>query len=292
MKTGLFIALLLMCMMFVSVQKVRADDCKTVWVPDPPPNGSFRTVCAGGSGGGEETPPSRSCIPGTTIVVSEYAPNPADPSVCHLVEMLIDVCTGEILWADVDYDQSLPCQLTADETDSNPCTVIEVRGDGIHCISRWYVEAQVGFPEAFLDARPYPATLVRWPTGVRCGGQSLASDSGTLDYVAYGGGSEGNPSVGDWRDLSLTLRLEPAGPLFLTLPHVGSLALPDVGASGQPVSFQWEVSSHPAVGGGILAGNVSNLDGLPPDIPLFEGRAQSPYRLFWRLTYEEYDSHR
>jgi hypothetical protein len=43
----------------------------------------------------------------------------------------------------------------------------------------------------------------------------------------------------------------------------------------------------------VLAGEVPGLaelpdDVLPDDIPLFVGQARSPYRLFWRLSYEEY----
>jgi hypothetical protein len=94
--------------------------------------------------------------------------------------------------------------------------------------------------------------------------------------------------VGDWRDLKLTLTLNAAGPLYLNLPQVGTLALPNVGASGQPVIFHWELPSHPDAGGSVLAGSVAGLESLPPDMPLFAGSAHSPYRLFWKLIYEKY----
>ena len=120
------------------------------------------------------------------------------------------------------------------------------------------------------------------------GGLHPASGSGTYDYVPYGGGSPNDPDLGDWRDLRLTLTLRPAGPMFFAMPQVGMLTLPDVGSTGPPFLIQWELPSHPEAGGGVLAGSVAGLEELPPDIPLFTGSAYSPYRLFWRLTYERY----
>ena len=108
MKTkSLLVVLLLACMLFFPTQKVQADECTTVWVPDPPQNGSFKTVCSGGSSGGGDNPPSSGCTPGTTIMVSEYVPYPLDPAICRLVVTQIDICTGEILWVGVDYDQDI-----------------------------------------------------------------------------------------------------------------------------------------------------------------------------------------
>jgi hypothetical protein len=76
--------------------------------------------------------------------------------------------------------------------------------------------------------------------------------------------------------------------MFFNMPQIGTMALPDVGADGQPSWIQWELPSHPEAGGSVLAGSVSGLGELPADIPLFAGSAYSPYRLFWRLTYERY----
>jgi hypothetical protein len=76
--------------------------------------------------------------------------------------------------------------------------------------------------------------------------------------------------------------------MYFTMPLIGELVLFDEGDTAQPITFQWELPSHPEAGGGVLAGDVSGLDELPDDIPLFKGSANSPYRLFWRLTYEEY----
>jgi len=158
---------------------------------------------------------------------------------------------------------------------------------GITCANtEWYINARVNFPITFLDLRPYPATLVRWPTAARCGGLPSSSGQGTYPYVAYGGGSPGNPQPGDWRNLVLTLTLNPAGPMFFSMPHIGEMMLQPVGPTGSPEIFRWELPSHPAAGGGPLAGSVG-LGELPGDMPLFVGEAKSPYRLFWRFTYEE-----
>jgi hypothetical protein len=76
--------------------------------------------------------------------------------------------------------------------------------------------------------------------------------------------------------------------MFFAMPQIGTLALPDVGADGQPSLIQWELPSHPEAGGSVLAGSVAGLGELPADMPLFAGSAYSPYRLFWHLTYERY----
>jgi hypothetical protein len=136
--------------------------------------------------------------------------------------------------------------------------------------------------------RPFPATLVHWPTAIRNGGTPPASGSGRQDY--YGSGSPGNPNVGDLSDITLTLTLNPAGPLVVQLPHIGSLALADRGASGAPWIIHWEVPSHPAAGAGPLARTVSGMSELPGDLPLFVGSGRSSYRLFWQLSYFEYEA--
>lgn len=96
--------------------------------------------------------------------------------------------------------------------------------------------------------------------------------------------------MGDWQDLRLTLTLRPNGMMFVTLPKIGNLILPNQGSTGNPMLIQWEVPSHPAVGGGPLAGSVSGLNELPADVPLFVGQGHAPYRLFWELRYYEYEA--
>jgi hypothetical protein len=257
--------------------------CTDVWVAEPPPSGSIQRVCTGDTGG--STPPPGGCTPGTTAWTTRFVQDPLHPENCYVLEQLVDVCTGEVLQEmHTAYDI---CPGSPAESE-NPCEVFEATGGGFSCQSEWMVAASVSFPETFLDARPYPVTLVRWPTGIRNGGQPSASGSGTLDYISYGGGEAGDPRVGDWRDVSLTLTLNPAGPMNVTLPNVGTLTLLAVDDTSAPFLFQWEVPSHPEVGGSRLAGEVAGLEQLPADLPLFTGSAQSPYRLFWHLSYQRY----
>jgi hypothetical protein len=255
----------------------QSEDCRTIFVPPD----TFRTIC---TGGGESDAPPGGCTSGTTRLETIFVP--IGQYGCEVVVREVDVCTGEVLWTEVRSVISECFEFPTDE--HNPCTTFTITPGGISCDSEWRVAAAVRFPDTYLDLRPFPATLVRWPTAARCGGLPAASNSGTYDYVPYGGGSPDDPNLGDWRDLRLTLSLRPTGPMFLTLPQVGTLALPDVGSMGPPSLFQWELPSHPEAGGSVLAGSVAGLEALPPAIPLFRGSANAPYRLFWRLTYERY----
>ena len=273
----LIIFIVLVVALAGSATTARAEECRTIFIPPD----TFRTVC---TGGGDPEPPPGGCTPGTTRLETIFVPYAHWG--CEVIVQEVDVCTGEVLWSEVKSVISECFEFPTEEY--NPCTTFIITPGGISCGSEWAVEANVSFPETYLDVRPFPATLVRWPTATRCGGLPNASGSGTYDYVPYGGGSPGDPEVGDWRDLRLTLSLRPAGPMFFSMPQIGTLALPDVGADGQPSLIQWELPSHPEAGGSVLAGSVSGLGELPADIPLFAGSAYSPYRLFWRLTYERY----
>ena len=201
----------------------QAEECRTIFIPPD----TFHTVCTGV--GGPEPPPE-GCIPGTTVFVVIFVP--ITDEICEIVRREVDVCTGEVLWEDSAPAYAECFAFPAEE--HNPCTTFTITPGGVTCGSEWIVEAEVSFPETYLDLRPFPATLVRWPTAARCGGLPNASGSGTYAYVPYGGGSPGDSEVGDWRDLRLTLTLRPAGPMFFAMPQVGTLALPDVGAHGQP----------------------------------------------------------
>jgi hypothetical protein len=242
-------------------------------------------VCFAEEGG--EPPPSV-CTPGSHLgfIVLEFN----GEGVCTGVPVYIDNCTGEMLAYASEEPGEFACNLPSEE---NPCLVFQAGAGGITCGTQWVVSASVGFPETVLDVRPYPASLVRWPTAARCSVLPEASGSGSLDYYSSSGGSRNDPQTGDWRDLVLTLDLAPAGPLFVSLPHIGELALPPVGEGGPPFLFQWEVPSHPDAGATARAGDVPGLAGLPEevlpaDMPLFVGQGRTPYRLFWSLSYEEY----
>jgi len=245
-------------------------------------NGEF--VCdEGGGGGGDDD--GGTCASGTHIE-SAYRENSG--GVCVIEDWEVDNCTGERIRL-VGWSFTNPRGPCSRVPANNPCETLVVGPGGITCGTRWELEARVGFPVTYLDLRPYPATLVRWPTAARNGGMSSASGSGSLDYLPNGGRSAGNPRPGDWRFLTLTLTLRPAMErMELTLPNIGTFSLLEKGTTGQPTIFHWEVPSHPAAGGGPLAGTISGLDELPTDIPVFVGQARSPYRLFWQLSWEEY----
>lgn len=241
----------------------------------------------GGDGGGEENNDDGSaCTPGDHLayLVIEYN---AEEGTCRATPVWIDNCTGQILETAGDTVDDLPCEINENNPPEHPCISFSVTAGGITCTnSGWKVTARVTFPEIYLDVRPYPATLVRWPTLVRNGGMPKSSGSGGVNYVPNGGGSPSHPQVGDWQDLRLILTLRPAGPMFVTLPLIGDLML----ANGASQTIQWEVPSHPAVGATTLAGSVSELDELPGDMPLFVGNGRAPYKLFWELRYQEYEA--
>ena len=258
--------------------KAQEPICETEYVNPP---GDIVTTCEGGS-------PGEECIPGW-IIVEQIVPSNV-PDICLQVTSYMEVCSGEVAWSHVDYDTPFEC--VYGEPTTHPCTEFICTAGNITCATDWFITAQVSFPAIFFDARPYPASLVRWPTAIRNGGLPPASGSGTYGYIAYGGGSPGSPGVGDWQNLRLTLSLRPAGPMYAYLPQIGSLILPPGSATSLPREIKWELPSHPAAGGTTLAGDVAGLGELPADMPLFVGYGRAPYRLFWRLTYEEYVSYK
>jgi hypothetical protein len=251
---------------------------------------SGETPAEGGGGGGNGGNPAPAeptpCDPGE--VKFQYVPISFDPATNTCTVMAAYFSCG-ILVEGGETQDNVPCSSGASPASDNPCTRFTINSGGITCeMSQWNIRARVPFPEIFLDVRPYPATLVRWPTALRNGGLPSSSGSGRVGYVPNGGGSPGNPQEGDWRNVRLTLTLQAAGSMYVTLPHIGSLQLADQGATGTPTQIRWEVPSHPSAGGGPLAGNVSALDDLPGDMPLFVGMGRAPYRLFWELRYAEY----
>lgn len=297
-KNSLF--LILMIFLFSQPHPVQAQSA---------PSCSFQAdgsiVCVtggGGSGGGNDgntgnggnngnNPPATStvCIPGATRQQTIYRPEPSlGPGQCSVWENKVSDCTGEILFGS---NQGVDACPQASIQPQHPCTSFSINASGITCgNTEWKLSARITFPEIYLDVRPYPATLVRWPTAIRNGGIPESKGSGGVNYVPYGGGSPNNPQVGDWQDLRLLLTLRPAGPMTVTLPYINTMELTDQGPTGSPTLFQWEVPSHPVVGGGPLAGSINGLNELPADIPLFVGNGHAPYRLFWELHYEEYES--
>lgn len=289
MKRFLIIALLLLTILapFHPVQAQGTPSC--VMNPD----GSITCTIGGGGGGnangngnGDNT---NACTPGEHlgIVVIDYD---ASAGMCQVLDAWVDNCTGQMTEPAADALEEVPCSSEPSSPPQHPCDIFSIGAGGITCTNMgWNVRARVNFPEMYLDVRPYPATLVRWPTAIRNGGMPSSSGSGGVNYIPNSGGSSGNPRVGDWRDLRLILTLRPAGPLSITLPKVGTFNLPDAGSTGSPTMMQWEVPSHPAVGAGPLAGQVGGLEELPADMPLFVGRGRGAYKLYWEIRYFEYE---
>jgi hypothetical protein len=152
---------------------------------------------------------------------------------------------------------------------------------------QWELEAGVSMPPIVIDARPYPVTLVNWPTAIRVNGLTDASGSGSLAYAGWGGGTPSSPAVGDWRDIALTLTFRPTGnPVSVSLMKQDMLTGPSTGSLIK--TFTWVVPSHPAAGATRMAGEVGQLGEIPSDITLFEGYSQTTYRLFYQLAYDEY----
>jgi len=243
----------------------------------------------GGDGNGGDNDNSgggTACTPGSHLafLVTDYDET---SNICTAVPIQVDNCTGAVLqvW---EQPTTLPCDLqNSSSIPQHPCTFFSIDAGGVTCTNDgWKVTARVSFPEMYLDVRPYPATLVRWPTALRNGGLPESSGSGGVNYIPNGGGSPGHPQAGDWQNLRLILTLRPAGPMFVTLPRIGDLMV----ANGSSQTIQWEVPSHPTVGATILAGSVSGLDELPGDMPLFVGNGRAPYKLFWEVRYQEYEA--
>ena len=254
------------------------------------PDGSIVCTIGGGGGGeGDGSGEGGTCTPGEHLVYQVTAYDP-ETGTCDAIPIWVDNCTGQAIESGGDAVDDMPCTLEASGP-QHPCTIFSVSGGGVTCTNtEWEVSARVSFPEMFLDVRPYPVTLVRWPTALRNGGTPTSSGSGGVDYLPYGGGSPGSPQEGDWQDLRLTLTLRPAGPMAVSLPKVGRLSLPNQGDNGTPTLVQWEVPSHPSVGAGPLAGSIGGLEELPADLPLFVGDGRTPYKLFWEVHYLEYEA--
>ncbi len=273
--------IILAVLLFAQPRSAHADGPSCNFQPD----GSIEChTGGGGGGGGNGGGGGETCNPND--VHYGYRIMPAG-NTCQVVVGYFD-CYGQLVSGGEVVASGFACPVGSPPP-QNPCDQFSISGGGVTCgVFDWDVKARVTFPQIYLDVRPYPATLVRWPTAVRNGGLPSSSGSGTKDYIPYGGGSSGDPHEGDWQNLRLTLTLRAAGPMFVSLPHIGDLALPDRGAGGNPTVIQWQVPSHPAVGAGPLAGTISGLEELPRDIPLFVGKGHAPYKLYWDLHYQEY----
>jgi hypothetical protein len=261
-----------------------------------------QVVCkCGGSdnGGGTSTPgsggdatPTPGGIP-SCIETYYKSFGPAGPGRCYGAIEHWDVCSNpnKLLDWHIDF---FPCGGGGTPTPPppiSPCKDLnfDPTSGTINCEwnFQWELAAGVSMPPIVIDARPYPVTLVNWPTAMRVNGLAEASGSGTLAYAGWGGGTPTSTAVGDWRDITLTLTFRPTGnPVSVSLMKQDVITVPSSG--GALKIFTWQVPSHPAVGATRTAGEVGQLGEIPSDIPLFEGHSQTTYRLFYNLSYQEY----
>jgi hypothetical protein len=173
----------------------------------------------------------------------------------------------------------------------NKCSLVYDNGS-ISCSwnFQWRLVASVTMPPIVIDTRPYPVTLVSWPTTMRVNSLATNSGSGRLAYAGWGGGRPGNPRPGDWENITLTVTFRPTGnPVTVNLAQQPPFTVS--ASAGGKKTFTWMVASHPAVGAVMTAGQVGQLSEIPGDMTLFQGNSMTTYRLFYTLTYQEYSTH-
>jgi hypothetical protein len=212
---------------------------------------------------------------------------------CYQWSSAVDSCTGNELYGGITNITYGECQGTSSTYNRKPiCDRISYTNGRLTCDSTCFdieLHASVPFPGNCIDLRPYPVSLVNWPSAARYSCASSATGTDFRAYVNFGGGtSVNNPKPGDWRNVRFSLTLYPFGIAYAWLPHVPVLTLPLVNDTAPPVLFKFPYSSHPAAGGGPLAGTIQGFDEAPSDMPVFVGQAAAAYGLRWSLTYEEY----
>lgn len=255
------------------------------------------------------------CTPGTLVQGSAYFPVDSEflstvvteqvgetsENMCAIRTGAMDSCTGEFLGA-TGFEQGdtgvivTGCP-TAYDIPEHPCDEFVVSGSGVTCVSdlvdegssgsSWEIRAHAGWPGIEIHTRPYPITLVDWDTVMRVAGLGSSSGSGRLAYAPWGGGSSGSPAAGDWRDVVLRLEIKPLTSWAdVFLENIGLIRMP----VGRLHTFQWNLPSHPAAGGGPLAGEVGQLEELEPDTPLYSNWTRAPYMVYCTLEYYEWES--
>jgi len=268
-----------------------------------------------------------SCTPGTIVDGAQYVPvdsnfmssvlTQVEPgatgALCAVWTGAMDACTGEFVGA-VIYEtvpvsginssgedgaavlaSSCP---TFDPPPPNPCDEFTVGSGGVTCTSdfvdsssfpgsEWQLTVHAPWPGAEIHTRPYPVTLVNWDTVMRVAGLGTSSRAGHLGYAAWGGGSPSAPAAGDWRDVTLRLEIRPVADWAdVFLENIGLIRM----RIGELHTFQWNLPSHPAAGGGPLSGQVGQLEELEPDVPLYTNWTRAPYMVYCTISYYEWES--
>ncbi len=238
-------------------------------------------------------------LPDGTSLTGDQIPG----NMCATTSAWIDSCTGESLGSSDGPIASNDGQFHVTECPTSynipdhPCDEFVVSGGGVTCVSdltdegsagsSWEVRAHAGWPGIEIHTRPYPPTLVDWDTVMRVAGLGSSSGSGRLAYAPWGGGSNGSPAAGDWRDVVLRLEIKPLTSWAdVFLENIGLIRMP----VGQLHTFQWNLPSHPAAGGGPLAGEVGQLEELEPDTPLYSNWTRAPYMVYCTMEYYQWES--
>lgn len=250
----------------------------------------------GNNGGGNNNP--QACTPNgsthngilykTTGVTVDGKPQ------CQEYTAELDSCGGVVIVYGAEGGGLVDCPgsnpTPAPQSNNNKCSLV-YNGGAISCKwnFQWQLVAAVSMPPIVIDVRPYPATLVNWPTTFRINALAENSGSGSLAYAGWGGGTPANPSPGDWRNITLTLTFRPTGtPLSIEMSQLTPFTVP---ISGDTKIFEWSVPSHPAVGAVETAGVVGQLGEIPSDMTLFQGNSMTTYKLYYLFTYLEYSEH-
>ena len=212
---------------------------------------------------------------------------------CDVDDVWLDSCGNVVVDIGPEYGAGVDCPGSPNPTpapQSNNCSL--VYNDGTFTCTwsfKWQLVAEVSMPPIEIDVRPYPATLVNWPTTFRVDALAENSGNGSMDYAGLGGGTPSNPLPGDWRNITLILTFRPTGtPLTIGLSQQTSFTVPITG--GTKV-FEWLVPSHPAAGAVETAGAVGQLEEIPSDMTLFQGNSMTTYKLYYSFTYQEYSEH-
>ena len=236
---------------------------------------------------------------GSTVTGSD-----APAGMCTTVSQWVDSCTGEAMG-----DPSGPianssgvfalseCPIYYDKPPT-PCDEFTVNSSGVTCTtdfvtgdsfpgSEWQLTVRTPWPGAEIHTRPYPVTLVNWDSVMRVMGLGTSSNSGGLNYIPWGGGSPDAPAGGDWRDVTLRLEIRPVADWAdVFLENIGLIRM----RIGELHTFQWNLPSHPAAGGGPLSGEVGQLEEIEPDVPLYTNWTRAPYMVYCTISYYEWKS--
>ena len=261
------------------------------------------TVQAGSTGlvtsDGSVIPVGAYQLPGGTWVPAGEVPQ----NMCFTSAATVDSCTGEVYGSQLNSNFMSgvivsECPTEETHTPPNPCDEFVVTSSGVTCTtdfvdsssfpgSEWQLTVHTPFPGAETHTRPYPVTLVNWDTVMRVMGLGSSSKTGHLSYAAWGGGSESSPAAGDWRDVTLRLEIKPVADWAdVFLENIGLIRM----RLGELHTFQWNLPSHPAAGGGPLSGQVGQLEELEPDVPLYTNWTRAPYIVYCTISYYEWKS--